>query len=111
MASDGEGWEAADEVVFVHLPLTSCSADLGRNRTESVGNYNIRRRGRGKTVSICLCVQRCPGGLHEEVVTRVASRARNWGKGMKEKCFTDYSLYLLKVKLCQVVVVQLLSHV
>ena len=48
-ASDGEGWEAADEVVFVHLPLTSCSADLGRNRTESVGNYNIRRRGRGKT--------------------------------------------------------------
>ena len=47
-ASEGEGWEAADEVVFVHLPLTSCSADLGRNRTESVGNY-IRRRGRGKT--------------------------------------------------------------
>ena len=47
-ASDGEWWEAADEAVFVHLMLTSCSADLGRNRTESVGNYNIRRRRRGK---------------------------------------------------------------
>ena len=56
-------------------------------------------------------MQRCPGGLHEEVVTGVASRAGNWGKGMKEKCFTVYPLYLLKVKLCQVVVVRLLSHV
>ena len=36
-------------------------------------------------------MQRSPGGLHEESATGVASRAGNWGKGMKEKCFTVYS--------------------
>ena len=47
--------------------------------------------GGERSASICLDVQRCPGGLHEELVTGLASRAGNWGKGMKERFFAVYS--------------------
>ena len=70
-ASDGKWWEAENEAVFVHLPLTSCSADLGRNRAESIGNYNIRRRRRRKTGKHLL--------IHAEMSWRAAWGISNRG--------------------------------